>query len=54
MREDSAFLRAQALRCRRLARSVATPDVAETLARMADEYESRAASLETERPPSEG
>jgi hypothetical protein len=46
MSEDAAYLREQARRCRRLARGVATPDVAETLERMADEYDARAEEME--------
>ena len=47
MSDDAAFLREQARRCRRLARGVATPDVAETLERMAVDYDSRADEMET-------
>ena len=46
MNEDAEFLRAQAAKCRWLARSVTTPDVAETLRQMADEYEARAETLD--------
>lgn len=46
MREDATFLREQARRCRRLARSVATPDLVETLNRLAADYDERAARLE--------
>ena len=46
MSDDCAFLREQARRCRRLARGVATPDVVETLERMADEYDARAQDME--------
>jgi hypothetical protein len=42
MSEDAAFLKEQARRCRRLARGIATPDVVETLNRMAADYEARA------------
>jgi hypothetical protein len=48
MSEDVAFLREQARRCRRLARGVDTPDVVETLKRMAADYEARAEKLEQE------
>jgi len=46
MSDDAAFLREQARRCRRLARGIATPDVAETLERMASDYEARAEEME--------
>jgi hypothetical protein len=46
MSDDAAYLREQARRCRRLARGVATPDVAERLERMADEYDARAEAME--------
>ena len=46
MSDDAAFMREQARRCRRLARGIATPDVVETLNRMADEYDSRAEEME--------
>jgi hypothetical protein len=46
MSDEAAFLREQARRCRRLARGIATPDVAETLTRMAGEYDARADNLE--------
>jgi hypothetical protein len=48
MSEDAAFLREQARRCRRLARGVVTPDVVETLNRMAVDYDDRADRLEKE------
>jgi hypothetical protein len=48
MNEDAAYLREQARRCRRLARGVATPDVTETLERMAVEYDARADEMEKE------
>jgi hypothetical protein len=51
MSEDADFLREQARRCRRLAGSVLTRDVVETLNRMAEEYDARAATLEGETPP---
>jgi hypothetical protein len=47
MSEDAAFLKAQAHRCRRLARAIATPDVAETLNRMAADYDARAEAGKT-------
>ena len=50
MTEDAAYLRAQARRCRRLARSIDAPDVAATLDRMAEDYDGRAEALETEGP----
>jgi PAS domain S-box-containing protein len=43
--QQAAFFRAQALRCRRLAMSVADEQTTETLSRMANEYEARAAGL---------
>jgi hypothetical protein len=46
MSEDAAFLREQARRCRRLASSVDTADVATTLTLMADDYDARAGELE--------
>jgi hypothetical protein len=46
MSEDAAFLREQARRCRRLARGVATPDVVETLSRMAEDYDAKADEME--------
>ncbi len=52
MSEDAAFLREQARRCRRLARGIATPDVVETLNRMAGDYEARAEEMEKrDNPP---
>ena len=46
MSEDAAYLREQARRCRRLARGIATPDVAATLNRMAVEYDAKAEEME--------
>ena len=46
MSDDAAFLREQARRCRRLARSISTPDVVSSLTQMADEYDARAEKLE--------
>jgi hypothetical protein len=46
MSDDVAFLREQARRCRRLARGIATPDVAETLNQMASDYDARAEQME--------
>ena len=46
MSDDAAFLREQARRCRRLARGIATPDVAETLKQMAVDYDARADEIE--------
>jgi hypothetical protein len=46
MREDAAFLREQARRCRRLARDISTPDVVRTLTLMAKDYDARAERLE--------
>jgi hypothetical protein len=46
MSDDAAFLREQARRCRRLARGIATPDVVETLNRMASDYDTRADEME--------
>jgi hypothetical protein len=46
MSDDAAFLREQARRCRRLARGIATPDVAETLNQMAVDYDARADEME--------
>jgi hypothetical protein len=46
MSDDAAFLRVQARRCRRLARGIATPDVAETLDQMASDYDARAEQME--------
>jgi hypothetical protein len=43
---EAAFLREQAARCRRLAGTVTTPDVVETLLQMAKDYEARAAEFE--------
>jgi hypothetical protein len=51
MSDDAAFLREQARRCRRLARGIATPDVAETLEQMAHDYDARAAEMETRLDP---
>lgn len=42
MDEDATFLREQAARCRRLAAGITTKDVAETLLRLAQDYEQRA------------
>lgn len=49
MSDDAAFLREQARRCRRLARAIATPDVVETLSRMARDYDARADEIEKRR-----
>jgi hypothetical protein len=49
MSEDAAFLREQARRCRRLARQISTPDVIRTLTLMAEDYETRADTLEREK-----
>jgi hypothetical protein len=49
MSDDAAFLREQARRCRRLARGIATPDVAETLDQMAADYDARAEEMEKQR-----
>jgi aminoglycoside phosphotransferase len=46
MSDDAAFLREQARRCRRLARGIATPDVAATLEGMALDYDARADEME--------
>lgn len=46
MQNDSKFFRAQADKCRGLARSVVTRDVVDALLEMAAEYESRAEALE--------
>lgn len=51
MSDDAAFLREQARRCRRLARAVATPDVVETLNRMAVDYDARAEEMEKRSDP---
>lgn len=48
MPEDAAFLRAQAEKCRWLAKRVTARDVAETLLQMAREYDQRAALREAE------
>ena len=45
---DAAYLREQAERCRRLAATVTTTDVVETLLAMAREYDERAADLDRE------
>ena len=50
MSEDAAFLREQARRCRRLARGVATPDLVETLDRLAADYDARASRAERREP----
>ena len=44
--DDTAFLRDQAAKCRRLAALVTTSDVAATLIEMAEEYERRAEALD--------
>ena len=49
MSEDAKFLRAQAEKCRWLADRVNAKDVVETLLKMAEEYDSRAARIEAER-----
>ena len=51
MSDDAAFLREQARRCRRLARGIATPDVAETLNGMASDYDARADEMEKRSNP---
>lgn len=38
---DPAYLQAQAMRCRRLARSIGDTETVEKLARMADEFEAK-------------
>ena len=43
--EDRDYLAAQAVRCRRLARTIGDSKTVETLARMADEYEARVTGL---------
>ncbi|HEX2763285.1 MAG TPA: hypothetical protein VHM92_05495 [Allosphingosinicella sp.] len=48
MTETAEYLREQARRCRRLAKSVITADVVKTLTGMAEEYDSRAARIEAE------
>ena len=48
MPEDAAFLRAQAEKCRWLAKRVPASDVAETLLQMAREYDDRAARRDGE------
>jgi hypothetical protein len=52
MSDDAEFLREQARRCRRLARGIATPDVAETLEQMAVDYDARAEEMERRGPRS--
>lgn len=54
MTETAEYLREQARRCRRLAKSVITADVVKTLTGMAEEYESRADRLEAEAREKEG
>jgi hypothetical protein len=49
MPEDAAFLRAQAEKCRWLAKRVTASDVSETLLQMAREYDDRAARREGEK-----
>lgn len=49
MQDDSAFLKAQAQKCRWLADRVNARDVVEALERMAREYEERAAKREGEK-----
>ncbi|HLL31323.1 MAG TPA: hypothetical protein VK403_10035 [Allosphingosinicella sp.] len=51
MSDDAVFLREQARRCRRLARGIVTPDVVETLNRMAGDYEARADEIEKRSDP---
>ncbi|HYJ84285.1 MAG TPA: hypothetical protein VEW26_15745 [Allosphingosinicella sp.] len=51
MSDDAEFLREQARRCRRLARGIATPDVAETLNLMAVDYDARADEMEKRSNP---
>jgi hypothetical protein len=48
MIETAEYLREQARRCRRLAKSVVTADVVKTLSGMAEEYDARADRLEAE------
>jgi len=50
MQEDSAFLKAQARKCRWLADRVNSRDVVEALLEMARDYEERAAERDGERP----
>jgi PAS domain S-box-containing protein len=45
-RKDSGYLTAQAMRCRRLARTVGDSVTVDTLTRMADEFEAEASRLE--------
>jgi hypothetical protein len=49
MPEDAAFLRAQAEKCRWLAKRVTASDVSGTLLQMAREYDERAAHREGEK-----
>ena len=48
---DAAYLREQAVRCRRLAATVTTTDVVDTLLAMAREYDERAAELDRQAEP---
>jgi PAS domain S-box-containing protein len=48
---QAGALRAQALRCRRLASGVSNGDISETLNRLADEYEEKAVVLDAESDP---
>lgn len=50
MDEDATYLRDQAEKCRRLAKSLSSQDVASTLLGMALDYEKRAEEID-ERPP---
>ena len=42
---DAAYLRSQAERCRRLARTVCDSESAQALLRLAEQYDARAAAL---------
>ena len=46
MDEDATFLREQAARCRRLAAGITAKDVAETLLRLAQDYERQADEID--------
>ena len=52
--DDVEFLRAQAKKCRSLARMVSSPDVAQTLSQMAEDYDARATRLGNMIAPPEG
>jgi PAS domain S-box-containing protein len=45
-RKQAAYLQAQAMRCRRLAKTIGDARTIETLSRMADEYQSKAVQLQ--------